>query len=59
MASPEILDYVAAHEVAHLQEMNHSRAFWNIVEKLCPDYKQHRRWLREHGNQLHQYRFGD
>ena len=59
MAPPEVLDYVAAHEVAHLQEMNHSAAFWAVVARLCPDYETPRRWLRENGAQLHRYRFGD
>ncbi|MEL6841412.1 MAG: SprT family zinc-dependent metalloprotease [Pseudomonadota bacterium] len=57
MAPPAVLDYVAAHEVAHLIEMNHSSAFWNVVVRLCPDYAQHRQWLRDHGDQLHRFRF--
>ncbi len=57
MAPPEVLDYVAAHEVAHLVEMNHSSAFWNEVAALCPDYKTHRQWLRDHGELLHRVRF--
>ncbi len=59
MAPPEVLEYVAAHEVAHLLEMNHSPAYWRIVAGICPDYKQHRRWLRENGRFLHRYRFGN
>lgn len=59
LAPPEALDYVAAHEVAHLQEMNHSPAFWAVVQRLCPDYDRHRRWLREEGTGLHRYRFGN
>lgn len=59
MAPHEVLDYVAAHEVAHLIEMNHSPAFWNIVEKICPAYKTHQRWLRTNGTALHSYRFAD
>jgi predicted metal-dependent hydrolase len=59
MAPPEVLDYVAAHEVAHLAEMNHSPAFWAIVARLCPGYAAPRRWLRENGAALHRYRFGD
>ena len=60
MAPPEVLDYVAAHEVAHLQEMNHSPAFWGLVEQtLMPDYRDPRRWLREEGGALHRYRFGN
>lgn len=57
MAPPEVLDYVAAHEVAHLVEMNHSRAFWDVVARLCPDYPRRRRWLRDHGAVLHSIRF--
>lgn len=57
MAPREILDYVAAHEVAHLQEMNHSKAFWAVVHSLFPEHKSARRWLRSEGNQLHRYRF--
>lgn len=53
MAPPVVLDYVAAHEVAHLAEMNHSTAFWDVVETLMPDYQNHRNWLREHGSKLH------
>ena len=59
MAPPEVLDYVAAHEVAHLQEMNHSAAFWSLVERLMPDYRDPRQWLRKEGGTLHRYRFGD
>ncbi len=59
MAPPEVLDYVAAHEVAHLREMNHSRAFWRLVETLCPDYRRLRSWLRENGAALQSYRFRD
>jgi predicted metal-dependent hydrolase len=57
MAPPDILDYVAAHEVAHLIEMNHSRAFWNVVARLYPDYEKAREWLRSHGPMLHRYDF--
>lgn len=57
MAPPEVLDYVAAHEVAHLEQMNHSPAFWAIVAALMPEYQTHRKWLRQHGTGLHRYRF--
>lgn len=56
MAPPEILDYVAAHEVAHLERMDHSAAFWVVVDRLCPDYPRYRRWLRDEGGQLHRLR---
>ncbi|AXI44948.1 M48 family peptidase [Sulfitobacter sp. SK012] len=57
MTPPEVLDYVAAHEVAHLAEMNHSQAFWDLVTKIYGDYAPPRRWLRTHGSTLHRYRF--
>ena len=59
MAPPAVLDYVAAHEVAHLVEMNHQPAFWDVVAGICPDYARHRRWLREEGDQLHRIVFDD
>ncbi|MDI3336660.1 SprT family zinc-dependent metalloprotease [Defluviimonas aestuarii] len=58
MAPPDVLDYVAAHEVAHLVEMNHSPDFWAVVAGLMPDYARHRRWLRTHGPTLHRVDFG-
>lgn len=57
MAPPAVLDYVAAHEVAHLAEMNHSAAFWQVVADLMPDYETHRRWLKQNGAGLHRYLF--
>jgi len=59
MAPPEVLTYVAAHEVAHLAEMNHSDAFWQVVRDLYGDYRTPRRWLRDKGGDLHRFRFGD
>ena len=52
MADPEILHYVVAHEMAHLVEMNHGPAFWGLVEKLYPDWKISRRWLKTEGSRL-------
>lgn len=57
MAPPQVLRYVAAHEVAHLVHMDHSRAFWDCVDRLMPDYGPHRQWLRNNGAQLHGYCF--
>jgi len=57
MAPPQVLDYVAAHEVAHLAQMNHSPAFWAEVTRIYGDYAAPRKWLRSHGNALHRYKF--
>jgi predicted metal-dependent hydrolase len=59
MAPPAVLDYVAAHEVAHLAEMNHSPRYWAVVARLLPGYEVHRRWLKAHGGSLHGWRFTD
>ena len=59
MAPPRVLDSVAAHEVAHLAEMNHSARFWAIVADLMPEYQTHRRWLKSEGHALHSYRFAE
>ena len=53
LAPPFVLRYVAAHEVAHLVELNHSAAFWRLNEQLDPDHAQARAWLRRHGRMLH------
>ncbi len=55
MAPSDVLDYVAAHEVAHLKEMNHSPRFWKLVETHCEHSKPSRHWLKTHGMALHQY----
>jgi predicted metal-dependent hydrolase len=52
LAPFEVMDYVVAHEVAHLCELNHSSRFWSIVETICPDYRRHRLWLRRNGGML-------
>jgi predicted metal-dependent hydrolase len=57
MAPSDVLDYVAAHEVAHLAQMNHSPAFWSVVTRLFPDHETQRAWLRAHGSTLHALRF--
>lgn len=59
MAPPAVLDYVAAHEVAHLVEMNHSVAYWAVVSRICPGWQAHRAWLRAEGGALHRLRFQD
>jgi hypothetical protein len=55
MAPPYVLDYLVAHEVAHLVEMNHSMRFWRIVESLSDDLRKGRRWLSQNGHELHRY----
>jgi predicted metal-dependent hydrolase len=55
LAPPYVLDYVAAHEVAHLVEMNHSDAFWATVEQTLPSMNRGRAWLKAHGRQLMVY----
>jgi len=52
MFPPHIIDYVIIHELAHLKVMGHSKAFWAIVEAHCPDWRDHRNWLREHEGYL-------
>ena len=55
LAPPFVLDYVAAHEVAHLEEMNHGRRFWSLVHMLCPETDMARSWLRRMATALHLY----
>ncbi|MGZ5141775.1 MAG: M48 family metallopeptidase, partial [Burkholderiales bacterium] len=57
LAPPFVLDYLAAHEVAHLIEMNHSRRFWRLVERICPHMGRAKAWLDAHGADLHRYGF--
>lgn len=57
MAPPRVLDYVAAHEVAHMLEMNHSPRFWAVVERLFPNWQVERHWLKTKGGALQAIRF--
>ena len=57
LCPPEVLRYVAAHEVAHLAEMNHSSAFWDTVTRIHGPYAEPRAWLRKNGSGLHSYKF--
>lgn len=52
LTPPEVLDYVVVHELCHLIELNHSKQFWDAVERTMPDYNIHRKWLKENGNKL-------
>jgi len=58
MAPAHVIDYLAAHEVAHLAEMNHSDRFWAICEDLCPQTEEAKRWLKRNGAMLHVMDFG-
>jgi predicted metal-dependent hydrolase len=58
MAPPKVIAYLAAHEVAHLQEMNHGPRFWALCESLCPETKDARHWLKRNGTMLHAIDFG-
>jgi hypothetical protein len=55
LAPRYVLDYLAAHEVAHMLEMNHSPRFWRLVEKICPNVGRAKVWLDAHGADLHRY----
>lgn len=51
-APPKVLDYVVVHELCHLTHMNHSKDFWSMVAGVMPEYKEYKKWLREHGQEL-------
>jgi predicted metal-dependent hydrolase len=55
LAPGEVLDYLAAHEVAHLVEMNHSARFWRVVQQICPGHERAKAWLDANGSDLHRY----
>jgi len=50
-----VADYICAHEVAHIQEHNHSPKFWKLVAFLCPRYQEAKAWLKEHGHSVFYY----
>ncbi|TIV91514.1 MAG: M48 family metallopeptidase, partial [Mesorhizobium sp.] len=52
MAPPPVINYLVAHEVAHLKEMNHGPKFWKLCEKLCPDTERCKDWLKRNGGAL-------
>lgn len=49
MAPPKIIDYIVVHELCHIHHRNHSNAFWNEVDKVMPDYRERKDWLRGQG----------
>ncbi len=52
LAPKDVIDYVVVHELCHRIEMNHSRKFWQEVQKVMPGYEKQKRWLKEHGEEL-------
>lgn len=52
LAPEEVQDYVVVHELCHRLEMNHSPKFWKEVERVLPDYRTAKQWLKEHGDEL-------
>ena len=52
LVPPEVLDYVVVHELCHRKELNHSDRFWTEVEKVLPDYKIRKKWLKDNGTNL-------
>lgn len=54
-APPEALDYLVAHEVAHMVHMNHGREFWALCRDLSADYETGKKWMRNHGHELLRY----
>ncbi len=57
MAPPAVIDYLVAHEVAHLKEMNHGPDFWKLCGQLCPDTERCKAWLKRNGGALQAIRF--
>jgi predicted metal-dependent hydrolase len=54
-APRSVFHYLVTHEICHLKEMNHSTRFWKLVASISPEYKEAKRWFREHGHTLHHY----
>lgn len=52
LAPPEVIDYVVVHELCHRKEMNHSKAFWEEVADVMPDYEKARQWLKNEGDMI-------
>ncbi len=54
-APTDVRRYVVAHEIAHIEAMHHGPEFWQLVERVHPEYKAHRKWLHQHAARLHAY----
>ena len=59
LAPLEVLDYVVVHELCHRKEMNHSPAFWHQVERVLPDYRVRKQWLKNNGGAILARRFSN
>ena len=55
MAPETVCDYVIIHELCHLVYLNHSEKFWSLVESICPEYKQYKKWLKDYGSRLYPF----
>lgn len=55
-APPDVLEYVVVHELCHLREPSHQKPFWRLLETARPGWREQARWLREHGQELHDYK---
>lgn len=55
MAPEPVCDYVVIHELCHLKYLDHSPRFWNLVERICPDYEQYKKWLKINGAGLYPF----
>ena len=58
IAPRDVREYVVIHELCHLRELNHSKAFWQLIATAMPDWEEHKRWLAEHGRELQAYAIG-
>ena len=56
VAPADVLEYVVVHELCHVREPNHSKAFWRLLDTALSGWQEQARWLREHGQELHDYR---
>jgi hypothetical protein len=52
MAPEPVMEYVIIHELVHVRTMNHGKTFWKQVEQYCPQWREHKQWLKEHGFKL-------
>ena len=55
MVPQAVLDYVVIHELCHLKQMNHSQSFWDLVAQYCSEWREHRKWLDSHCDELKEY----